>query len=101
MSTAAIVEVDAKLKSEAEKILDKIGLSFTQAVDLFTRQIVLRRAFPVELDTRESKPLCLEGLTEDELDAEIQRGIDDIKAGRTVSAEAVRKEMAERYGFKF
>ena len=44
MSTeTAYVAVEPEIKRRAEEILDKIGMSYSMAVDLFTRQIVLRR----------------------------------------------------------
>ena len=102
MSTeTAYVEVEPEIKRRAEEILDKIGMSYSMAVDLFTRQIVLRRAFPIELNVPERKPLCLESMTEDEIDAAIQEGLDDLEAGRTLPLEKVREEMSKRYGFNF
>ncbi len=102
MSTeTAYVEVEPEIKRRAEEILDKIGMSYSMAVDLFTRQIVLRRAFPIELNVPERKPLCLESMTEDEIDAAIQEGLDDLEAGRTIPLEKVREEMSKRYGFNF
>ena len=102
MSTeTAYVAVEPEIKRRAEEILDKIGMSYSMAVDLFTRQIVLRRAFPIELNVPERKPLCLESMTEDEIDAAIQEGLDDLEAGRTIPLEKVREEMSKRYGFNF
>lgn len=69
MSTeTAYVEVEPEIKRRAEEILGKIGMSYSMAVDLFTRQIVLRRAFPIELKLPESKPLRLESMTAEKLD---------------------------------
>ncbi|MBQ2616953.1 MAG: type II toxin-antitoxin system RelB/DinJ family antitoxin [Synergistaceae bacterium] len=102
MSTeTAYVEVEPEIKRRAEEILDKIGMSYSMAVDLFTRQIVLRRAFPIELNVPERKPLCLGSMTEDEIDAAIQEGLDALEAGRTIPLEKAREEMSKRYGFKF
>ena len=102
MSTEAVyVEIEPEIKHKAEEILDRIGMSYSMAVDLFTRQIVLRRAFPVELNLPEVKPLCLENMTEEEIDTAIQDGLDDVDAGRTIPLEKVREEMSERYGFNF
>ncbi|MBQ7170176.1 MAG: type II toxin-antitoxin system RelB/DinJ family antitoxin [Synergistaceae bacterium] len=102
MSTEAVyVEVEPEIKHKAEEILNRIGMSYSMAVDLFTRQIVLRRAFPVELNVPELKPLCLGSMTEAEIDSAIQEGLDDVEAGRVMPLEKVREEMSERYGFDF
>ncbi len=48
--TATIrARIEPQLKSEAENILDQLGLTATQAVTLFFRQLVLQRRLPFEL----------------------------------------------------
>ena len=100
MSTAEMsyVEVEPEIKRRAEEILRKIGMSYSMAVDLFTRQIILRRAFPVELNVPVSKPLCLESMTEEEIDSAIQEGTDALEAGRVYTLEEARKIMESEYG---
>ena len=101
MSTAALsmVEIEPELRAQAESVLDKIGLSFPEAVKLFTKQIIIRRAFPIELKLEEpvKKPLCMEDMTEEELDAVIQEGIDDAEAGRTVPFSEFKEELAKSW----
>jgi len=48
--TATIrARIEPQLKSEAENILDQLGLTATQAITLFFRQLVLQRRLPFEL----------------------------------------------------
>ncbi|MBR1439393.1 MAG: type II toxin-antitoxin system RelB/DinJ family antitoxin [Synergistaceae bacterium] len=94
----SVIEVDPELRRKAENILGKIGMSYTQAVDMFTRQIVLRNSFPVELNVPVKKPLCLEDMTEDEIDTEIQKGIDALEAGRVYTLEEAKAIMEAEYG---
>jgi len=48
--TAVITaRVEPEVKAEAEKVLSEIGLTMSQAVTLYLRQIVNRRAIPFEL----------------------------------------------------
>ncbi|MCP4658958.1 MAG: type II toxin-antitoxin system RelB/DinJ family antitoxin [bacterium] len=48
--TATIrARIEPQLKSEAENILAQLGLTATQAVTLFFRQLVLQRRLPFEL----------------------------------------------------
>ncbi|MBA3882168.1 MAG: type II toxin-antitoxin system RelB/DinJ family antitoxin [Chthoniobacterales bacterium] len=51
MSQTAVVHarIDAATKNATEKILDALGMTPTEAIRLFYRQIALRREFPVEL----------------------------------------------------
>ncbi len=48
--TAVITaRVDPELKEEAEEIFSQIGLTTSQAITLYLRQVVHRRAIPFEL----------------------------------------------------
>ncbi len=51
MSQTAVVHarIDAATKNATEKILDAMGMTPTEAIRLFYRQIALRKQFPVEL----------------------------------------------------
>lgn len=40
------VRLDAEMKNQAESVLDDLGLTMTQAVKLFFRQIIMRKAIP-------------------------------------------------------
>lgn len=41
--------VSPTLKHNAERVLDEIGMSMTEAIRLFLTQIALRQEFPLEL----------------------------------------------------
>lgn len=43
------VRVDPKLKKQAEKVLKELGLSVSDAIRLFLRQVVLHRGLPFEM----------------------------------------------------
>lgn len=104
MSTAAskfYIEVEPNLMKQAEEILGVIGMTFSQAVNLFTRQIVLHKSFPVKLSLPADKPLCLEDMTDEEIVSEFEKGMEDIKAGRFYTSEEMRERLAENYGIKF
>ena len=42
------VRVEPKLKAEAEKVLHELGLSVSDAITIFFRQIVLQQGLPFE-----------------------------------------------------
>ena len=45
-SATVRARIEPHLKREAEGMLDKLGLSATQAITLFYRQIILRKGLP-------------------------------------------------------
>ena len=52
--TAVITaRVEPELKAEAEEVISQVGLTMSQAMTLYLRQIVNRRAIPFELRAAE------------------------------------------------
>lgn len=43
------VRIDPELKGEAEEILKQLGLTVSEAVTIFFRQVVLHRGLPFEM----------------------------------------------------
>jgi DNA-damage-inducible protein J len=66
MSHTAVVHarIDAVTKNATEKILEALGMTPTEAIRLFYRQIALRKEFPMELHV----PNKLTGSTLDKSD---------------------------------
>ena len=94
------VRMEPELKNQAEEILSSLGLSASTAINMFYRQIVLKRGIPFDLKLEEPRPLFLDEMTKEDLDREIQKGIDDVEAGRAYQAEEVFAELREEYGLK-
>ncbi|MFV0337634.1 MAG: type II toxin-antitoxin system RelB/DinJ family antitoxin [Chthoniobacterales bacterium] len=51
MSKSAVVHarIDPATKAATEKVLDTLGMTPTEAIRLFYRQIAIRKSFPLEL----------------------------------------------------
>ena len=51
MSQSAVVHarIDQATKTATEKVLDTLGMTPTEAIRLFYRQIAIRKSFPLEL----------------------------------------------------
>lgn len=74
-STQITARIDPNLKQETEKIFNELGLSTTQAITLFFKQVTLRQGLPFTV----SIP-----------NAETQRAINDALAGKNLhKAESV------------
>jgi DNA-damage-inducible protein J len=48
-SATARARVEPEVKREAEKILNECGLSASQAINLFYRQVILERGMPFQI----------------------------------------------------
>ena len=89
--------IEPELKEQAEAILRQIGIPMSNAIGLFLRQVVLQRGIPFDMKIPQNKPLAMGSLTEDEFNAEIEKGFVDLANGRVVSAEIVAERMRQHY----
>lgn len=91
MSTA-VFEIEQELVDKAEDILSEIGMSYPDAVKLFTKQIIVRNAFPIELRAMDRPPVpCIDDMTDEELDDLIQEALDEIEAGHTYTLDEAKE----------
>lgn len=90
--------VEPELKEQAEQVLDQLGIPMSNAVSMFLRQVVLQRGIPFEMKLPERKPLALGALTKEQLDAELEKGMADIREGRVHSAQSVMDELKRSCG---
>ena len=90
--------VDPETKEQAEAILNQLGIPMSNAIGMFLKQIVLQRGIPFEMKLPTEKPVAIGGMTKEQIDSEIKKGMDDIAAGRVVSADEVEAEMRRLYG---
>ena len=74
--------VEPELKEESESILSQLGIPMSNAIGLFLRQVVLHRGLPFEVKLPARKPLSLASLSDEEFNAELEKGFVDIAAGR-------------------
>lgn len=90
--------VDPETKEQAEAILDQLGIPMSNAIGMFLKQIVMHRGIPFDMKLPHSVPVAAGSLTQEQFNAELQKGMDDIAAGRLLPADAVEAEMRSLYG---
>ncbi len=90
--------VEPDVKEQAESILEQLGISMSNAVGMFLKQVVLQRGIPFEMKLPQPKPLMAGKLSKEQFDAEISKAYHSIENGRTWSHEEVMKEMLEDFG---
>lgn len=88
--------IEPNLKEQAETILSALGIPASGAITMFYKQIILKNGLPFDVKLPEH-PLDVSRMTAAQLDAELEKGYADMKAGRTIPAEQafsdVRKEL--------
>ena len=90
--------IDTTLKENAESILNQLGITPSSAIQMLYSQIVLQKGMPFELRLPVNKPIALGSLTRDELDKELQKGLDSLRSGKSYSADEVDLFFAKEYG---
>lgn len=90
--------IEPELKEKAENILSALGISASSAINMFYKQIVLHGGLPFEVKLPPEHSRNFYDLSESELNELIQKGLDDIEAGRTTSAEKVFSDIRKDYG---
>jgi len=97
-TSAVYARIDSNLKESAEGILSKLGISPSSAIQMLYSQIVLKNGMPFDLRLPTSKPLSVGAMSREQLDAELQKGMDSINAGNVYSADEVDDILAKEFG---
>ena len=85
-SASVYARIDPELKEQAETILSALGIPTSNAIDMFFKQIVLKKGLPFEVKLPYEKPVCIGPLSEEELNAELEKGYADIEKGNVEDA---------------
>ncbi len=69
--------IEPKLKRDAEAVLSELGLSTSEAITLFLRQVTLRRGLPfaVQLPNEETRKVIADA--RDRVDLETYSGVEE------------------------
>lgn len=97
-TVAVYARIDANLKENAENILGQLGISPSSAIQMLYSQIVLTRGLPLDLHLPAAKPVAVGGMSRAELDAELEKGIASLQAGKTYTADEVDAALAREFG---
>lgn len=99
-TTSIFARVEPEIKEQAEMVLNKLGIPMSNAINIFLRQVVLHNGLPFEVKIPQNRPLAIEDLTPEEFNNEIEKGFNDLKAGRVVSADKVAERIKKEYGYE-
>jgi len=98
-NTATVyARIEPDLKNEVEGILSQLGVTPSALVQMLYSQIKLTRSIPFDIKLPGRRPLTLDELTTEQLNSELQKGVDSITAGRMHSADEVDAILNKEYG---
>lgn len=90
--------IEPDLKEQAETILAALGIPASNAITMFYKQIVLQKGLPFDVKLPANAPVDISTLDEEALNAELEKGFADLKAGRTRDAKSVFDDLRRDYG---
>lgn len=59
------IRVEPDVKTEVDKILDNLGMTTTEAINIYLRQIILNSGIPFEIKTPQFNDEMLEAIAEE------------------------------------
>ena len=92
------LRVDPAVKARAEDVLSRLGVPMSTAINMYLNQIALTGGIPFAVALPKA-PASVNAdlMTNEELRAKLQRGIDDMEAGNTRDAAAAFQSFRETY----
>lgn len=89
--------IEPDLKEQAESILTALGIPASNAITMFYRQIILNKGLPFEVKLP-NHPLDISLMTAEQFDAELTKGYEDVREGRTIPMEQAFSEIRKECG---
>lgn len=89
--------IEPDVKEKAEDILAALGIPASNAINMFYKQIILQRGLPFAVKLPEMQPVDMSKLTEEQLDAEIEKGYADMQSGKVEDAEQAFVDLRAEY----
>ena len=90
--------IEPDVKEQAESILSTLGISASNAINMFYKQIILQRGLPFEVKIPSARPVNISALSEAEFHEELEKGYADVQAGRTKNVKEVFDAIRKDYG---
>jgi len=93
------IRVNDVIKLRAEKTLDVLGLSISEAVNMLLHQISLVGGLPFEVRIPSAPESLVIGSNKD-LYEKLSLGSTQIREGKTIGADVIMARLSDRYGFQ-
>lgn len=100
-SSNVTARVEPEIKEKAEAILSDLGITASNGINMFYRQIILWNGLPFRPSIPANRPASLDEMTKEEFDEKMAIGLKQAKAGEGVSEndyfDMLKKEIEKSY----
>ena len=97
-SANVYARIEPDVKEQAENILTALGIPASNAINMFYKQIILNRGLPFDVKIPTTSPVNIDKISEEELNAELEKGYADVAAGRTKPVRQAFADIRKDYG---
>ncbi len=96
-TTTLNLRVDPMVKARAEKVLSRLGVPMSTAIDMYLNQIYLTGGIPFSVSLpKVPDTVNMDIMTDRELDARLKKGFDDIALGNVQDAAEAFERFREK-----
>ena len=88
--------IEPDVKEQAENVLETLGISVSSAINMFYKQIILQQGIPFDVKIPKA-PENSAKWSKERLDAELEKGYNDMLKGRTRPAAMVLSDVKKKY----
>lgn len=90
------IRINESVKENAEETLAALGITLSEAVNMFLCQVNLTGGIPFEVKLPAPESVIIR--SEDDLRQKLREAEEDFQAGRTYTAEEVFGRLRDKYG---
>lgn len=92
------LRVNPNVKERAEAVLSRLGVPMSTAIDMYLNQISLTGGIPFTVTLPKAPDeINVDLMTDEQLHAKLQKGYDDMKAGRVQNASDAFAKFRENH----
>lgn len=86
-----------ELKNSVEEIFASLGMNSSQAIVLFFKQVELHNGLPFAVKLPPKPLLNMATMADEEIDAELQLGLDEVAAGKCIPLKKAHADFKRRH----
>lgn len=89
--------IEPEIKEQAENILSILGIPVSNAINMFYKQIILNKGLPFDVKIPTPKLIDMSSMTNEQIDAELEKGLKDMNEGRVKPVKQVFSDIFKDY----
>lgn len=95
-TASVFTRVEPKIKTQAENVLDQLGISMSTAIEIYLRQIALQRKIPFEIKLSDIKePISYGSLSDEDFDSLMNKSIKSYSDGLSTDFDDFKSKVKQ------